>query len=63
MFWKVRFKLFFWKQIDCVIILVAWKTFILAYQILLLIGVIDTNSSNSKTKEIDHESILWGMNN
>ena len=50
MFWTVKFKLSFWKLFDCVTILVDWKTPILAYQVLLSIGIIDSNSSNNKTK-------------
>ena len=49
-FWTVKFKLSFWKLFDCVTILVDWKTPILAYQVLLSIGIIDSNSSNNKTK-------------
>ena len=48
-FWTVKFKLSFWKLFDCVTILVDWKTPILAYQVLLSIGIIDSNSSNNKT--------------
>ena len=50
MFWTVKFKLSFWKLFDCFTILVDWKTPILAYQVLLSIGIIDSNSSNNKTK-------------
>ena len=50
MLWTVKFKLSFWKLLDCFTILVDWKTPILAYQVLLLIRIIDSNGSNNKTK-------------
>ena len=52
MFRTVKFKLSFWKLFDCVTIFVDWKAPILAYQVLLSIGKIDSNSSNNKTKAL-----------
>ena len=49
-FWMMKFKLSFWKLFYCVTILANWKTPTLAYQVLLSIGIIDSNSSNNKTK-------------
>ena len=52
MFWTVKFKLSFWKLFDCVTILFDWKTPIPAYQVLLSIGIIDSNNSNNKTNAL-----------
>ena len=61
----LKFELSFWKLFYRITILVDWKTPILAYQVLLSIGIIDSNNGNNKTKaldtsEIDHEKALWG---